>query len=80
MKNESKVRSCKKQYKNFSHDFSKRSRMPNNSSIITQIKIYTLYSQLSVNGRLSKTDTSIRRTPGDGPCRFSVILHYLNSL
>ena len=34
--------------------------------------VYTLYSQLSLN--LYKTDTSIRRTPGAGPGRFSVIL------
>ena len=32
------------------------------------------YSQLSLNGRLSKTDTSLRRTPCVGLCRFSVIL------
>ncbi len=33
-----------------------------------------VYSELSLNGHLYKADTSIRRTPGDGPCRFSVIL------
>ena len=32
------------------------------------------YSQLFFNGHLYKTDTSIRRTPGAGPGRFSVIL------
>ena len=32
------------------------------------------YSQLSLNGHLYKMDTSIRRTPGAGPGRFSVIL------
>ena len=32
------------------------------------------YSHLFFNGHLYKTDTSIRRTPGAGPGRFSVIL------
>ena len=31
-----------------------------------------VYSQLSLNGHLYKMDTSIRRTPGAGPGRFSV--------
>ena len=35
------------------------------------------YSQLSVNrGHLRKMDISLRRTPGVGPCRFSVILQW----
>ena len=34
----------------------------------------TKYSQLSLNGHLYKTDTSIRRTPGAGPGHFLVIL------
>ncbi len=39
-----------------------------------ELAIIKEYSQLSLNGHLYKTDTSIRRTPGYGPCRFSVIL------
>ena len=33
-----------------------------------------MYSQISLNGHLCKTDTSMRRTAGAGPGRFSVIL------
>ena len=38
------------------------------------VRLAVLYSQLSLSGQLYKTDTSIRRTPGAGPGRFSVIL------
>ena len=34
----------------------------------------TKYSHLSLDEHLFKTDTSLRRTPGVGPCFFSVIL------
>ena len=33
-----------------------------------------VYSQLSLHGHRYKMDTSLRRTPGVGPCSFSVIL------
>ena len=29
---------------------------------------YVLYSRLSLNGHLYKTDTSVKRTPRVGPC------------
>ena len=33
------------------------------------LKKYELaHSRLSLNGHLYKTDTSVKRTPGDGPC------------
>ena len=50
---------------------------PNRQNIVwAQIdpSAFSKYSQLSLNGHLYKTDTSIRRTPGAGPGRFSVIL------
>ena len=42
--------------------------------------ILNIYSQLSLNGHLCKTDTSLRQTPCVGPSLFSVILLLVTKL
>ena len=43
---------------------------------IINIDIKILQSTLSLSGHLFKSDTSLRWTPGVGPCHFSVIIYY----
>ena len=43
------------------------------SSLLSFLRYYskitrTFYSRLSLNGHFYKTDTTVKRTPGDGPC------------